>query len=39
MRKRFKMNRGESKRYFRKTADMSHVKNFMNGPMRGGIRL
>lgn len=39
MAKRFKMPRGSSKRIFRKTADMTHVRNFAGAPMRGGIRL
>lgn len=39
MAKRFKMTRPSSRRIFRKTADLSHVKNFMGSPMRGGIRL
>jgi len=36
--KRFKMNKGKSKRLFSKTASQSHKRNRTN-PMRGGIRL
>lgn len=36
---RKKMRRGRSKKLFRKTASMSHKKNFRAAPMRGGIRL
>lgn len=39
MAKRFQMTRPKSKRIFRKTADLTHIKNFAGAPMRGGIRL
>lgn len=39
MAKRFKMRRDTSRRVFRKTADMTHIRNFSGSPMRGGIRL
>jgi hypothetical protein len=37
--KRSKMNKRSSKKYFKKTSDLSHAKNFKARPMRGGIRL
>jgi hypothetical protein len=37
--KRSKMSRRASKKYFKKSADLSHVKNYKTRPMRGGIRL
>lgn len=40
--KRFKMNRGKSKRLFSRTADRTHARNLpapRRSPMRGGIRL
>jgi len=44
MAKRYKMNRGSSKRYFTKAADRVHIKNLLSSAgsmnaMRGGIRL
>jgi hypothetical protein len=39
MKKRYKMSKRNSKRYFSKSAGMSHKKNFQARPMRGGIRL
>lgn len=39
MAKRYSMRRRDSKRIFRKTADLTHVRNFAGSPMRGGIRL
>lgn len=41
MPKRHKMNRGNSERYFSKTASMTHKKNLPGARtvMRGGIRL
>lgn len=38
--KRYRMNRGTSKRLFKNTARGTHPKNVNYGsPMRGGIRL
>lgn len=37
--KRYKMNKGKSKRLFSKTASGTHKKNLQTNPMRGGIRL
>lgn len=37
--KRFKMNKGRSKRLFSRTASRTHGRNVSAGPMRGGIRL
>lgn len=42
--RRHKMNRRSSEKYFSRTADRVHPKNFIPsapgpGPMRGGIRL
>lgn len=39
MAKRFKMNKGHSRRVFRKTADGTQSVNFRGMPMRGGIRM
>lgn len=39
MAKRFKMNKGKSKRLFSRTASGTHPKNLRGAPMRGGIRL
>jgi len=39
MGKRFKMNKGKSRRSFSRGADRVHKKNIQPGPMRGGIRL
>jgi len=37
--KRYKMNKGSSKRLFSRTASRTHNKNLRGSPMRGGIRL
>ena len=37
--KRRRMSRKGSKRLFSKTANRTHKKNIMSGPMRGGYRL
>lgn len=39
MAKRYKMNKGKSKRLFTRTASGTHSKNLQGAPMRGGIRL
>ena len=39
MKKRFKMSKRASKSYFRKSADLTHKKNYKARPMRGGIQL
>lgn len=39
MAKRWKMEKGKSKRMFRKTAGRTQSINFAGAPMRGGIRL
>lgn len=39
MKKRQKMPAKRSKRLFTHTANRTHVKNIMDRPMRGGIRL
>jgi len=37
--KRYKMNRGKSRRSFSRGASRTHSRNIMGAPMRGGIRL
>lgn len=39
MAKRHKLNRRSSEEYFSGTAQRVHPKNYIVGPMRGGIRL
>ena len=39
MKKRQKMSRGGSKKYFSKHASTTHKKNVQATPMRGGFRL